>query len=456
MSGIPESPLGIPWDALMSAVGQPGNKFLLELITIPIFSAIAGVLTNWTGVLMLFTPVKFTGIWVPGLKTVFPMLHRKVQVLPCFAPGGILGFQAVIPARAEKMACLLVDKVVYKIGTIDDIWNEIDPNSIAEHVAQISKKEFRPLVVDLMEKNHLELWKSLPPQAREALFKRVEAELPDIIARSFAQVGENLRHLVDVKLLAVMFLKRNPDVLRDLIQGVAAPELKFMIRVGLLGFPLGIILALYLQVHHSIPLIQEIPTWLAVLTGAALIGIAVNVICLKMVFTPGDPQPRYKYLWKQARLAKRQPEAAADMGHALAYQVLTLDILANEVLHGVRGDRAMAMIRHIMNTEIKRMLGPLRTVARTAVGPAEFDNLQAEGMKSAMQLTPTILEDAEFIKTQSAKVEKFATQKLQELPPADFMDLIYSAIEQDAWLLYVHGGLLGIVVGAAHIAIFGA
>ena len=32
----------------------------------------------------------------------------------------------------------------------------------------------------------------------------------------------------------------------------------------------------------------------------------------------------------------------------------------------------------------------------------------------------------------------------------------YSAVEQDAWLLYAHGGFLGIFVGATHLLIFGA
>lgn len=80
------------------------SKFVIDIVSIPIFSAIAGVLTNWTGVLMLFAPTRFTGFWVPGLKTIFPFLPRKLQILPIFAPGGILGFQGFVPARAEKMA----------------------------------------------------------------------------------------------------------------------------------------------------------------------------------------------------------------------------------------------------------------------------------------------------------------------------------------------------------------
>ena len=41
------------------------------------------------------------------------------------------------------------------------------------------------------------------------------------------------------------------------------------------------------------------------------------------------------------------------------------------------------------------------------------------------------------------------------LPPAEFGEMLYTAIEQDAWLLYVHGGLLGVLVGAVHLLLFG-
>lgn len=50
----------------------------------------------------------------------------------------------------------------------------------------------------------------------------------------------------------------------------------------------------------------------------------------------------------------------------------------------------------------------------------------------------------------------FATEKFRELPPDGLGGMLFSAIEQDAWLLYAHGDLLGILVGAVHILVFGA
>ncbi len=432
------------------------SKFVVDIISIPIFSAIAGLLTNWTGVLMLFAPVHFTGFYMPGLKTVFPFFPRKVQILPVFAPGGILGFQGFIPARAEKMASICVDKAISRIGNVKDFFQELDPEGIADYVAVLAKPEIRPMTDAVMEREHPDLWHDLPPQLREVLYTRIEAELPAISRRAFLAIGDNVDQLIDVKLMVVGFLRQNPGVLKDVIQGLGGPELRFMVRSGLLGFPFGIVLALYLHFHHSIPILSAIPAWLMVLIGAMLIGIAVNVIAIKVVFEPGEPQPRYKYLWKQALFAKRQHEAAGDFGHALAYQIITLPNLANEMLAGPRGDKTVGLMEEILADEISRILGPIKSMVRVAVGSTEFEAIKHGAGTVALDMAPRMISDAEFSKAQAEKLDKFATQKLRELRPGEFMEMLYAAIEQDAWLLYVHGGLLGIVVGAVHILIFGA
>lgn len=442
----------IDWQEL---TGQ--SKLVIDLVSIPIFSAIAGVLTNWTGVIMLFAPVRFTGFYVPGLKTLFPFLPRKLQILPTFAPGGILGFQGFIPARAEKMASLMVDKAIARIGNIKDFFRELDPEALATQVAKVAKDQYRPMVAELMEREHPQLWRDLSPNMREAFYQRVEKELPAISKAAFDKLGDNIDQLVDIKLLAVGHLRRHPELLKDIIYGLGAPELRFMTKSGLLGAPMGLLLALYLQVHEEFFVLSWIPAWLIVLIGAALIGIIVNVIAIKVVFTPGDPMPRYRYLWKQALFAKRQNQAAADLGHALAYRVLTIPNISHELLEGPRGDRTMGLLEDVMAKEIKKLLGPVSSMVRVAVGASEFDAIKSgAGGHAALDLAPAVAADAEFSKAQAQKIDKFATQKLRELPPSQFMDMLYSAIEQDAWLLYAHGGFLGVFVGAAHILFFGA
>ncbi|TSD99848.1 hypothetical protein FOS14_10850 [Skermania sp. ID1734] len=430
-------------------------EWVVDIVSIPIFSAIAGLLTNWTGVIMLFSPVRFSGFYVPGVKTVFAFLPRKLQILPIFAPGGILGFQGFVPARAEKMASIVVDKAIAKIGNVSDFYRELDPDGIAKHVAEIAKVQLRPMVDDVMEKENKQFWQDLPPNMKELVYQRVEQELPSIAQKAFRVIGDNIDQLLDIKLLAVGHMRRNPQIVVDIFHGMGAPELRFMVRSGLLGAPFGVGLALFLIAMPHIPIIEAIPKWIIVLLVAALIGITVNIIAIKVVFTPGDPQPRWKYPWKQAKLAKRQYQAAGDFGHMLAYQVLTLENIANELLYGPRGDKTTGLLQDMMQREITKILGPVTSLVKVAVGAREFSSIQTGAGGAAVEFAPSILQDAEFSKEQSEKIDAFASQKLRELPVDEFMDLLYSAIEQDAWLLYAHGGLLGIVVGAVHLLIFG-
>jgi len=74
---------------------------LLKELTIPLFTGAIGYLTNWTGVWMLFYPIRFAGWRVPGLKGLTPILPRRIQQIPGVMQGGV-GWQGIIPSRAAN------------------------------------------------------------------------------------------------------------------------------------------------------------------------------------------------------------------------------------------------------------------------------------------------------------------------------------------------------------------
>ena len=84
--------------------------------SIPVFTAIVGYLINWTGLIMLFNPVRLQGIRVPGLAELARLLPHKLQEIPGLLHGR-LGWQGIVPARAAKMGSIAVDKAIAKIGT---------------------------------------------------------------------------------------------------------------------------------------------------------------------------------------------------------------------------------------------------------------------------------------------------------------------------------------------------
>lgn len=447
-----------PADGLMQLPTSAAlSPLWIDLITIPLFSAAAGVLVNWSGIFMLFSPLNFHGVYLPGVKTLFPFLPRRIQVLPLWAPGGIIGYQGFIPARGEKMAAMVVHNVVSKIGTPKDFLAEFAEESVIARLVELVKADLRPLVTQVMEHEHPELWSQLSPGIREILIARIEARLPWIAARAIEEGGENADQLLDLRLLAVRVLTDRLDILNDVAKKLAGPEIRLMIRIGLLGLPLGLLLVLILHSYQAVPFLRDIPSAMVIIVGAMLIGMTVNLIAIKVAFEPADPAPRYRYPWRQASLAKRQYDAAEDFGQMLANDILTIDNLTRELLHGPRGDRTARFIEHLIADEVDQVLGMLKRSIEIAVGPKEFQAiLDSSSTVAAGYTTTLVAKDEGFMTEQRARIAQFGTQKLRELPAREFVGVIYAMIEQDAWLLYAHGAALGALVGLAHIALFGA
>lgn len=443
----------VDWEQL---TGQ--SKFIIDIISIPIFSAIAGLITNWTGVIMLFSPTHFTGFHVPGLKTVFPLLPRKVQILPTFAPNGILGFQGFIPCRAEKMASLMVDMSIARIGSIADFYEQLAPNKMADLLADKMRPSIRRIATDIIQNNHGWLWHALPLIVQESVLVTIDQRLPHISRSAFAKVGDHIDELLDVKLMTVNHLRRNPKVLSDIFRGMGAPELRFMVRIGALGFVFGIPLALYLSWVHYYhpPVFSAIPSWLVVLGGAACIGVVVNILAIKVIFEPGDPKRSLRYPWKQGLFPKRQYEAAAQVATMMSEKVLTVTNFTRELLFGASGDKTAGFLAETIAEEVDIIFTPIVAAVGKVTGAVDMDAIQRNASAEIMNFAPEVFYSAEFNEDKAKKIADFATEKFRKLPPAEFSEMLYAAIEQDAWLLYAHGGLLGILVGAAHLLIFGA
>src|ERR1044072_762623 len=101
---------------------------LIKDLTIPLFTGAIGYLTNWSGVWMLFYPIRFRGFRVPGLAPFVALLPRKIQQIPGFMQGGV-GWQGIIPSRAAKMGSIAVDKGIAKLGSPAEFYEQLDPEA---------------------------------------------------------------------------------------------------------------------------------------------------------------------------------------------------------------------------------------------------------------------------------------------------------------------------------------
>jgi uncharacterized membrane protein YheB (UPF0754 family) len=65
------------------------DAHLVSAISIPLFTGVIGYVTNWTGVWMLFNPLQFPGLRLPGLAALAQLLPRKIQEVPGVMHGGV-------------------------------------------------------------------------------------------------------------------------------------------------------------------------------------------------------------------------------------------------------------------------------------------------------------------------------------------------------------------------------
>ena len=421
------------------------HKLLVDLISVPLFTGVIGYITNWTGVLMLFKPLRFYGVRVPGLKVLFPVLPRRVQVLPLVRYDGGVGWQGIVPSRADKMASIAVDKGLAKLGSIGDFYRELEPDRIAEHLGRVAVFEIRDVVEVIMQREYPTLWRDLPPLVREAVHARVRQQLPAVIKRITEDIGENIDQLIDAKLMVIRHFVAHPELLNELFMTVGRKELRFMQNFGFyFGFPMGFAL---------VGLIHLYPQWWVLPVGGVVIGWLANYLGIEMIFEPHTR--RWWVPWKQGLLIKRQPEITEKYARLIADNVITLQNIGDELLTGPRSDRTMQMLEDTIRPAVDAAVGPIRPAVRLAIGGRGYDKIRDSLALEATGFAPVAFAEPEFNRQQGNRIYAFIAAQMRTMSPKDFVELLRSAMKQDEWLLFVHGGVLGFFAGLLHLGIFG-
>src|SRR3954464_9369523 len=202
-----------------------GDVDLVALLTVPLFTGAIGYVTNWSGVWMLFEPVRFRGWHLPGLAPLVRFLPRRIQQIPG-AMHGAIGWQGIIPSRAAKMGSLAVDKGIAKLGSQAEFYRQLEPEAIAEHMLATARPEIHDLVERTMRREHPALWRDLPLGVREAVHERVQRELPEVVAEITRDIGANIDELLDVKLMVIRRMEETPALANRIFQAIGHKELR--------------------------------------------------------------------------------------------------------------------------------------------------------------------------------------------------------------------------------------
>src|SRR4051794_5252072 len=418
---------------------------ILKEVTIPIFSGFIGYATNWSGVCMLFNPLEFKGVRMPGLRPLAHVLPRRIQQIPGVMQGG-LGWQGIIPSRAAKMGSIAVDKGISKVGGAADFYEKLDPERIAEQILVTSRGDMRDLVDRIMEREHPQLWHDLPARLREAVHERVQQQLPDIVHEVTVKMGRNIDDLLDVKLMVIRHVEEHPELMNRVFLDVGKKELDFIVRFGgvfgfICGFPLILIT-------------NAIPHWYVLPVLGTIVGYVTNWLAIWMIFEPTEPRRIWR--WTAHGLFLRRQRQVADVyATIVADEIVTVRNIGNELMHGPRADRTRSMIQNALRPAVDRATGAVAPLVRLAVGPREYDAIRESLAAEGVDYTMTPLQDEEFNKQQSRNVRRLIADRVREMDSPDFAELLRSGMREDEWLLVLHGAVLGFGAGVIHLAIFG-
>jgi uncharacterized membrane protein YheB (UPF0754 family) len=418
----------------------------LKLLTIPLFTGIIGYVTNWSGVVMLFYPVHFRGIRFRPLAPFVGLLPRKIQQIPGIMQAG-LGWQGIIPSRAAKMGSIAVDKGISKLGSPREFYEQLEPDRIAEQILVNSRQDVHDLVDRILEREHGQLWRDLPPRARQAIHDRVDQQLPNVVRQVTQEIGEHIDQLLDIKLMVIRRIEQQPELANRIFLDVGRKELTFIQNFGfvfglLLGVPLAFITDTFPHAWYLLPI------------GGVLIGYATNLIGIWMIFEPVAPR-RFLKMTFHGLFMRRQPEVADVYASIIANDIVTIANIGDDLMNGPRADRTRQLIENALRPAVDDSLGRASGLVRVALGSRQYDAIRESLATEAVAYTMTPFNDPEFGARQNKAIFTLLAARMRTMAPHDFAEMLRTAIKEDEWLLYLHGAVLGFGAGLIHLAIFG-
>lgn len=382
-------------------------------ICIPLVAAVVTWAHVWFAMKMVFFPLEFVGIWKPWI-----------------------GWQGIVPRKATKMAGIVVDNTLSRLGSMDEVFREMEPHVIARHISNELMGRVEEFIDEIMnERNHV-LWENLPNAIKKRVYARVRKQLPEVMDRLVKDMGDNIEDLIDLKHMVVTRLEQDKALMVRVFQEVGDKEIAFVVNSSFwIGLGFGCI---QMVCWHFWPYHWGLPLY-----GAAL-GYLTNWVAINMVFRPLNPVKFGPWTF-QGVFLKRQNEVADKFSTLSTQEMMTVQNIMTEVMTGKRSDRTRALIKRHMTPLLEG--GVVRTAIQLTVGPQGYADLKRTVIEKATQKSLEPLNDAAFNKERAGVIAKIFASRMKLMTPKEFQDLLRPAFQEDEWIIIVLGGVLGFVAG---------
>jgi uncharacterized membrane protein YheB (UPF0754 family) len=387
-------------------------------VSMPLFAALIGWLTKLMLIRMLFEPLEFVGV-------------------------GPIGWQGIIPRRAAKFASMAADTLLDELIDPREMLDRIDPDRLVAELEQPMLEVIDDLVEEIPVWYPSGLWDSLPDAARAIVLARVRGRSEGALANLLAEVRADLDQAFDVRYIAIANMVRNKQLMNRLVREIATPELKFMVRMGVVfGAAIGVVQAIAWAAFHNHLLIP--------LFGG-LVGWVTDYLALKMIFAPRTPKRYLGLFGWQGMFFKRRAEISAAYARVGARDLLDPRMLIDGLLQGAIADRLFAIVIREADAAVNAEAGVARPLIRLAIGSEQYRSLKHTIVDRARARLPDAADDLAHYAHETLDTEATVREAMLSMDAEQYEGLLRPIFKDDEWIIIAVGAVLGLLVGELQV-----
>lgn len=397
------------------------QQHLWLYLSIPFISGFIGYVTKVIAIQMMFAPMEFKGIRLFGIP---------------------LGWQGIVPRKAEKMATVAVELMTSKLIRPEEIFARLDPKRIAKEIELPMMAAAAEITREVAQEYQPGLWEGMPEFARKRLIRRVQAKAPEIVEHIMTEVQKDVVHYFDIKHMVISNLLKDKRLLNEIFKKVGKQEFKFFSNAGFVfGFGIGVI-QMVCWVLFKQP-------WMLPAFGG-FVGFFSDWIALQMMFRPLRPK-KILGVTIQGLFIKRQNEVAADYAALISKQLLTSRNMMEELFSGTHSDRVIELVSRHVKQEIDLQAGIVRPLVVYAMGGEKYQRLKEQVATRILAQLPETMKHVESYAEDAMDIRNTLVTRMQQLTPEEFEGMLRPAFKEDEWSLIIVGAVLGFLVGEMQI-----
>ena len=421
-------------------LNRPDFWAVLSIIPVTAFVTWAHV---WMALKMVFYPLTFWGFHLGPLP---------------------VGWQGIVPRKAGRISGIITDNTLSKLGSLREFLDAMGPEDMARIIGEQVGLELEHLIDEMMLERNAVLWENLPYSIKRRIYAQAHKQLPGILRELVTELTMNVESLVDMREMVVRQMEGDRRLMVNMFLKVGQKEINFIWHISaLIGMFFGVF---QMIVWFVVPWHWTVPFW------ASIWGFLTNWIAIWMVFNPLEPHyvryPQFfeltkdrKFPWVkpviprigtyniQGAFMKRQDEVSDVFARVVTEDLITLKSIMTEMMYGGKKDKTRHLVKRHINQIMETPL--VRTSLQLSLGPKEYAKLKTDLIDRSIEITMVPVCDPAFNASRAQKIYQMFRERILELTPREFQNLLRPAFQEDEWILIVLGGVTGFIAGTIHL-----